>query len=611
MSDTPVPIPSGTVADAPAWDSADAAAWAASRPAPWTRPGWSVLALAATVAVAVAAEPLPACSDAAPCGPDWSGMSQWGLFLGLLYWYARVPELVLVAAPALAAMVATGELPAAGGTERLANLAVLAALALGWAAALGRLTARRRQRLLAERAAGARRPLPAPAGPPTRGVLPVVIGLVLCAVAAGAVVLGLRDVHADERHAAGADRVTARVTGRDDESVRVRAEDGRSVRVPSFYSEDYGTGTTVTVLEDGGWRRLAAEPYDPVGWQLLTLATGLAGLSLLAVGVLARRRSAALRHAPVTALRVRERVAHDGRTWVYAADDTAAGTPLFSCVCVPALGPGDEPGAWYADFGDPHDDEDEPVLLDTGVRDAVMFGAPYEGGELCFRTARTDGVPVLIRTCAPVRLPRPGRGPLPAIPAGSADRDPADPAAVPRRPPAGPKRWGPDTAVRVAGAAFALIVVVGVRLLADAVAAEGFDWSIAPLFGLLALIDLAATLLNWRITVDGSGLWLAGAWRVRHVPWERLGSVVCTREGDVRIQVTGEKSWELRGLGVQWLERRRRRPSSYALMADEITALGKHPELRPAEICPSRERGLPMGPLLLALGVMVVLAAFL
>ncbi|MFD1661125.1 hypothetical protein ACFSL4_23705 [Streptomyces caeni] len=611
MSDTPVPIPfDAAPADAPAWNSADAAAWTASRPAPWARPRWSVLALVATMAMTVAAEPVPVCSEAAPCGPDWPGMLQWGLALGLLYWYVRLPELVLVAAPALAAMVVAGELPGAGGTERLANLAVSAALALGWAAAFARLTARRRQRLLAERAAGARHPLPEPVGPLTRGVLPVVIGLVLCAVAAGAVVLGLRGIHADERHAVRADRVTTRVTGRDDESVHVRTEDGRPLNIPSVYPEDYGAGTTVTVLEDGGWRRLSAESYDASGWQLLTLAAGLPGISLLAVGVLSRRRAAVLRRAPVPALRVRERVAHDGRTWVYAADDAAGRTPLFSCVCVPALGPEDEHGFWYADFGDPYD-EDEPVLLDTRVRAAVMFGAPYEGAELYFRTAETDGTPLLIRTCAPVRLPRAGRGPLLELPKEPSAGHPADPAAGPLKPLDGPRHWGPGKGFRAAGAAFALIVVAGVRFFAGELAAEGFGWRVVLLLGPLTFVSLAATLLNWRITADASGLWLAGAWRVRHVPWERLQSAVCTREGGVRIRVAGEETWELHGLGALWLERLRRRPSSYALMADEITALGAHPELRPAGICPSPERGLPMGPPLLALTVVVALTAFL
>ncbi|GAB2766152.1 hypothetical protein [Streptomyces bullii] len=91
--------------------------------------------------------------------------------------------------------------------------------------------------------------------------------------------------------------------GRDEESLRVRTDDGRRLTVDAA-SEYYGVGGTVTVLEDGAWRRLAAEPYDPFGWQLLALAAGLPGLSMLTMGVLARRRAAALRRGLVSVLRV-------------------------------------------------------------------------------------------------------------------------------------------------------------------------------------------------------------------------------------------------------------------------------------------------------------------
>lgn len=135
----------------------------------------------------------------------------------------------MVAAPALAAVPMCGELPAYGGTERIANLA---APAFGGARAATRLTVRRRRRDLAERAAAARHPLPA--GPLTRGVLPLVVGSVLCAVAAGAVAVGLRGVHDDERHAERGGCVTARLTGRDEESVRVRTDDGRPAVYPPY-----------------------------------------------------------------------------------------------------------------------------------------------------------------------------------------------------------------------------------------------------------------------------------------------------------------------------------------------------------------------------------------
>ncbi|WP_181792751.1 hypothetical protein [Streptomyces sp. WELS2] len=231
-------------------------------------------------------------------------MTEVGLAVGLLYWFARLPELTLIAAPALAAMVAWRELPGADRTSQVANFAVIEALILGWAAARGRLAARSGQRRLVERAAGVRYRLPEPVGPLVRGSIPLAAGLVRCAVTAGAVLLGLSGIRADERHADRAAHITATVTHRGEETVRVRTADERRITVDAFYPEDHVVGSTVTVLEDGSWRRLVAEPYDAFGWQLLALTAGLPGLSFLTVGVLARRRAAALRRAPVPALRV-------------------------------------------------------------------------------------------------------------------------------------------------------------------------------------------------------------------------------------------------------------------------------------------------------------------
>ncbi|MYR56867.1 hypothetical protein GTY54_11715, partial [Streptomyces sp. SID625] len=261
-----------------------------------------MLALVITAVWAGVVEPAPSCSDAAPCGPDWGSMAQVGLAAGLLYWFVRLPELTLIAAPAVAAMVEWGKVPGADRMSHVANFAVLVALGFGWAAALERLAARSRQRRFAERAAGVRHRLPQPAGRLVRGTFPLAAGLVLCAVSAGAVLAGLSGIREDERHADRAVHITATVTHRGEETVRVRTDDERRLTVDAFYPEDYRVGSTVTVLEDASWRRLAAEPYDAFGWQLLALAAALPGLSFLTVGFLARRRAAALRRAPVPAL---------------------------------------------------------------------------------------------------------------------------------------------------------------------------------------------------------------------------------------------------------------------------------------------------------------------
>nr|WP_237498192.1 MULTISPECIES: hypothetical protein [unclassified Streptomyces] len=406
-------MPSGSVpVGIPAWLSADAAQWARARPAGWTRPLWSVLVLLASVVWAIAVEPVPVCSEMAPCGPDWTGMVQIGLAAGLVFWLFRVPELALVAASVLAAIVVLEELPGASALVQVANVAVIAALVFGWAAARERMAARRRQREAAERSAGTRNPLPKPLSPLRRGVVPIAAGLLLCVVATGAIAQGLRGIRADEQHANRARSTTAEVVSRQEASLRVRTDDARRLTVNAYYPEDYRIGSTVTVLEDGTWQRLAAEPYDAFEWQMLTLAAGLPGISLLATGALARRRATALRRDPVPTLRVLERVDAEGQTWLHAADDTSGRTPLFTCFFTSAVHEASDPEVCDLKVCDlevrdleipggerrPH--------LDTRLHEAVLFGAPYDGSELLLLTTDADAHPVVLRTTGPARPPR-------------------------------------------------------------------------------------------------------------------------------------------------------------------------------------------------------------
>lgn len=568
-------------------------------------------ALLITVVWAIAVEPVPACSDAAPCGPDWGGAAEMGLAVGLLYWLARLPELTLIAAPALAAMVAWGELPGADRMSQVANFAVLGALCFGWAAALERLAARSRQRRLVERAAGVRHRLPEPVGPLVRGTLPLAAGLVLCAVTAGAVLLGLSGIRADARHAVRAVRITATVIHRGEETVRVRTDDERRLTVDASYPEDYRAGSTVTVLEDGSWRRLVAEPYDAFGWQVLALAAGLPGLSFLTVGVLARRRAAALRRAPVPALRVLDRMDYEGRTWVYTADDTAGRTLLFTCLWTATLPDDDKL------VGRIEDEAEEGLRVDTRLHEAVLLGAPYEGGELVLVTTDRAGDPVVIRTAGPVQLPRTGRKPLLKAPALTDTADPQRRARIDRiaatlAPTGRPVRWGPGPAARTAGMALTAAVATGVSFTAHSLATDDFTWHLLlPLLTLPIWIHFAAVLLNWRATADSTGLWLTGAWTVRHIPWERLRAAEYTDQGSVEIRRSDGGTWHLTGLGEPRLERRLRLRPSYIRMTEEVTALHAHPELRPAEPSPPSDHGLPLGPVLLLLIGLAVTAVLI
>jgi len=550
---------------------------------------------------AIAAAPEPPCTDAAPCGADWPGMVEVGLAAGLLHWFARLPELALVAAPALAAVVARTELPDAGPNSLAANLCVLAALGFGWAAARERLAARRRQRDLVEGAAAVRHPLPGPVAPLRRGLVLIPAGLVLVAVAAFCVAEGLAGVRADRHHADRAVRTVAKVVGRDDDSLRALADDGRPLIPDSACPEDHRVGGTVTVLEDGSWQRLASEPYDATGPQLGALAAGLPGLSLLVAGLLARRRAAALRRGPVPVLRVLERRDENGLVQIHAGDDTACRLPVLA-----------------ADFaaGAPGGDGREAVAGGEGLeelmaaaalpREAVLFGSPHDGGELLLVTT-FRGEPAVLRTSGPVRLPRPGGRPVSASRTGACAAAGTAATPVPETlvTTGRPLSWGPGPVARAGGAALALIIIGNVASNARTLVTDGFG--VRAAFFLLCLptwLGIAAELLNWRVTADSSGLWLSGRWKVRHLPWDDLRSARYTREGSVVMRTADGDDWRLSGLGMPKLERRFGLDPSYVRMAEEVTALRDHPELRPAEAAPGRGRGFPLGPVLLGLATL-------
>ncbi|MEU9602438.1 hypothetical protein AB0E06_37305 [Streptomyces sp. NPDC048109] len=72
-------------------------------------------------------------------------------------------------------------------------------------------------------------------------------------------VQGFRGIQADEQHAGRARPTAVEVVSGREEAIRVRTDDARHVTVSAaFYPEDYRIGSTVTVLEDGSWQRLAA-----------------------------------------------------------------------------------------------------------------------------------------------------------------------------------------------------------------------------------------------------------------------------------------------------------------------------------------------------------------
>ncbi|MFI5755479.1 hypothetical protein [Streptomyces sp. NPDC051569] len=614
MIESSVPLPPASVPDGtPAWSTPDAARWAALRPEAWARPVWPASALFLAVALRIAVEPGAACTDASPCGPDWWGVIQMGLFLAQFAWFLVLPELTLLSAPLLAVCaIAQGPLTIGTATGR-ADAFIVVALGFGWIAALRRLAVRKEQRLSARGAAtGVRQGLPLPLPPFRRGLIALGAGLALCAVAGAAVILALRGIHEDEARAARATPVRAEVVGRGEESIRVRMPDGlRSIG--AGFPEDYATGDHVTLLVSGDWRRLATEPYDAFGWQLLIIAAAVPGLSLLAVGALARGRSAALRRRPVPVLRVLERLDRNANTRVYAADDRLGNWPLF---VFPAIA--DLP---KKDREESRDDDHEPEY-DTRLHEAVMYGSPREGGELVLATTTQDGSPLTIRSAGRIRNSR-------HIPKPSADsrrarsrrarslRARQDLALVHRtaasmEPTVRPVRWKGRRRSRCAALPFALLLAGQVFWLPSELTTGDYFHAALALLAPLFTISMTAGSFNWRITADASGLWLTHAWGVRHVPWEELTAVIHGgRHSSIRVVGTREPSPLLRTPCWPWLERRLKNPPCHVRAVEEINAMRVHPELRPTGESAPRERGRPAGPVLVVLCALGVAAQFL
>ncbi|MEU6080034.1 hypothetical protein [Streptomyces sp. NPDC047108] len=567
MSSTQAPLPAEFDAVRP-WTTREAENWRAARPPRWANPLGSavVFGLALLAAMAIATIGVAPRST----GPaDWTGVAQTALALAQIYWFLRLPELSVLTAPLLGALVAYDGFTAEATARTAAHALVLLFLLYGWSAALVRLRHRRLQRLAAQAAAGPdTRPLPRPLPPLNRGIVQIPVGVVLCALAAAAF----------------------------------------------WYA---GSG---------------AAPFDMVefsSWQLIGTAIAAPGVSLLGFAVPARRRTADLRRGPVPVLKVLIREDVEADTWVYAADDSEGRDPLFSCVVAQETDEDEDEEADEADehgLGDVLDDLDhdaEPSSPEeaaarlrtlTRPREAVLFGLPCARAEVALVSATTGGELITEYTFQAVRPVRSSRR-TPAAPLarddetldallfGSVDTTQQLEAVAatirtaarlsPREEPA---HWGPRLADRAFGllALFFVIAVLG-SYLND----QDFPWWYALLVVFLgSVLTVAAGMLNWRATADRDGLWLTGAWRVRHLPWDRLG-IARYENGELRVRERGEGVvWSLRVAPSRFWRRGESDDDPGRRAADEVTAMRVHPQLRPARISTRRERGWPVAPLI-------------
>ncbi|MFJ5213399.1 hypothetical protein ACIP98_01645 [Streptomyces sp. NPDC088354] len=547
-------------ADIPArpWLSADAQRWAAVRLPGWARPLWCVPVLLVAVITAIASSPYPLCTTDAPCGPMWlDAIGTAGFFVHAV-WLFALPEAALLSAPLLLLWTADPANWSGGTGEHMAAATVVAALCWSWAAVAARLRMRRRQRALAlEAAGGVALPVPSLVVPVRRGMFRAVTGAAALVVAVVAAVVAVTGDRADEAHAAAADRVPAVVVanGADDHLV-VRFADGTRHHVGVAYPEDYEPGAEAAVLVDGGWMRLAAEPYrDRTGSQLLVLGAGGAGLTLLLSAALTIIRVRAVRRGPAPALRVLARRKH-GFTVIRPLDGRAG-----------------EPVLMY-----------DPVKLGGPPQgESVLFGLPAEAGEFVLVGSGKSGRVVTEVSASPaLRWSKPAADPRPHWNAGhrrAAEARVAEAAAA-MKPATGPVRWQGGPVAR-AGGGLTLLALGAVPAVPGFLGDNWWHW-ILCVVGTVTIGSDAVGLIRWRVTADADGLWVRRSWRTRHVPWSEVTRVDRTSGGDLVVRRTnGLDDLRLGSVGDPRWERLRGRPSPATRAAAELTAMIRDPELRP------------------------------
>ncbi|MFI1957365.1 hypothetical protein ACH46L_19120 [Streptomyces althioticus] len=611
MSRQPVPLPAEHIPPGtPAWRTADVLRWLDAVPARWAHPLFAVVALAVSVVWEVATGPAPVCTSAEPCGSDWPGLAVAVVLVLSLYWVWRQPRLAIGGLVVTVVALAVGE-----GVTVFARPSALAYLITAGFAVAGlahRTAVAGRQRGLALEVAGsAAQPLPDAARTFRRGRLSFALAAVFLAVAGFGVHQALGVADAYEQRAANAARLSGEVTAvdEDDGLLTVTAE-GRTHRIETAFPEDFPVDTRVDLVADGDRVVLVAEPYDAFGWELLVLAGSVTGLAFLVNGVAGRLGARRLRSGPLPVLHVLVREGEeDGRTWVFAADDTEGRRPVlwFHSLYADDDRVKEDEDDFETEGDDPALDRLAATLRGDGpappLREAVLYGAPRTGAEVVFVARDDEDDPEVAVECSvtsvrpAVSLWNTGR---PQTLGRKHPRRPVEEVAAGLTPSAEPRVWRAHGFSRAVG--LGLLVVQGGGLWA--VLEDGPSWHWLMLAVALPwLVTSVATATTWRITADRDGLWVMTAWRVRRVPWETILSVT-HREDGIDIGRAGDDAVRLSPTGWAWLERRLGREPGAARVADELRALLLRPDLRPAGEAASDRQGMPVGPPLVTLTVL-------
>ncbi|MBB6437146.1 hypothetical protein [Streptomyces candidus] len=333
----------------------------------------------------------------------------------------------------------------------------------------------------------------------------------------------------------------------------------------------------------------------PFGVNWLLLMSGTLGTGLL-VHVLANwwtARRFARRPQPV--LRVLVREGEDGRVCVYAADDHAASEPLLR----------------FRTWGGYAGERAGQPAPHGSVREAVLYGLPSPGAQLTYVAAvdGPDGRVAVERSTTPAALapavpdPHPPRTekPMATQKLAPTEKDTVSHPSAPGSPRTLVASWSAGPVSRTAGA---------LVLLFEAATVWNFFDDERTLRSWLLLVTLpfaltwAATALNWRVTTDRSGVWVAGGWRVEQVPWAEIEKVECAEDRLVLGALDGTQT-AVRPTGWAGLDRRTAKGHVAGRAAEGIRAMLADPESRPAVDSTPADQGTPLGPVIVLVAALI------
>jgi hypothetical protein len=241
------------------------------------------------------------------------------------------------------------------------------------------------------------------------------------------------------------------------------------------------------------------------------------------------------------------------------------------------------------------------------VREAVLYGAPFDGAEIVVVSADEDPEqpPLTEWSAGPVRPLSPSAG-MRRIAKEKAREEQSRQLEeqarelVVDRPPVPVRRWRAGWLDWVAAV---LLVQWGVWLFwASFTESDMPLWKLAVVgvLGLYGAVRVPVK-LAWRITADRSGLWVTGLRGPRHVPWDDIRSVR-RRSFELKLRWRGD-DWSVAAPRWAWFERRQGLIHPYDALAAELTAMRTDPALRPTGESTAPERGRPLWPLALVLAL--------